>query len=71
MRPLSHLSFFNGLLLGLSALSAATSVVHERREATSSNWVKRARVNPSDKHVVRIGLTQSSLEEAHDLLMDV
>ncbi|KAB8273776.1 peptidase S8/S53 domain-containing protein [Aspergillus minisclerotigenes] len=71
MRPLSHLSFFNGLLLGLSALSAATSVVHERREVTSSNWVKRARVNPSDKHVVRIGLTQSSLEEAHDLLMDV
>ncbi|KAE8366529.1 peptidase S8/S53 domain-containing protein [Aspergillus caelatus] len=71
MRPLSHLSFFNGLLLGLSAVSAATSVVHERREVTSSNWVKRSRVNPSDKHVVRIGLAQSSLEEAHDLLMDV
>ncbi|OGM49728.1 protease S8 tripeptidyl peptidase I [Aspergillus bombycis] len=71
MRPLSHLSLFNGLLLGLSALSAATSVVHERREVTSSHWVKRARVSPSDKHVVRIGLAQSSLEEAHDLLMDV
>ncbi|KNG91684.1 putative protease S8 tripeptidyl peptidase I [Aspergillus nomiae NRRL 13137] len=71
MRPLSHLSFCSGLLLGLSALSAATSVVHERREVTSSNWVKRARVSPSDTHVVRIGLAQSNLEEAHDLLMDV
>ncbi|KAE8131084.1 peptidase S8/S53 domain-containing protein [Aspergillus pseudotamarii] len=67
----SHLSFLHGFLLGLSALSAATSVVHERREVTSSNWVKRARVSPSDKHVVRIGLAQSNLEEAHDLLMDV
>ena len=71
MWPLSHLSFCSGLLLGLSALSAATLVVHERREVTSSNWVKRARVSPSDTHVVRIGLAQSSLEEAHDLLMDV
>ncbi|KAE8375728.1 Aorsin [Aspergillus bertholletiae] len=71
MRPWSHLSFYNGLLLGLSTLAAATSVVHERREVVSSNWIKRSRVNPSDKHVVRIGLTQNSLEEAHDLLMDV
>ncbi|KAE8390103.1 peptidase S8/S53 domain-containing protein [Aspergillus alliaceus] len=71
MRPLSHLPFVNGLLLGLSALSAATSVVHERREVTSANWVKSARVSPSDQHVVRIGLTQSSLGEAHEMLMDV
>ncbi|KAE8354948.1 peptidase S8/S53 domain-containing protein [Aspergillus coremiiformis] len=60
-----------GLLLGLSALSTATSVVHERRDVTSTNWVKASRVSPSEQHVVRIGLTQTSMEEAHELLMDV
>ncbi|KAB8072615.1 peptidase S8/S53 domain-containing protein [Aspergillus leporis] len=71
MRPLSRLSLIHGLLLGLSTISTASLIVHERRDVTSSHWVRLSRVNPSDQHVVRIGLTQSSLEDAHGLLMDV
>ncbi|KAE8153802.1 peptidase S8/S53 domain-containing protein [Aspergillus avenaceus] len=71
MRPSSHLSLTRGLLLGLSVFSAASALVHEKREVASPNWSRLSRAHPSDKHVVRIGLTQTSLEEAHDLLMNV
>jgi tripeptidyl-peptidase-1 len=45
--------------------------VHEKREAVHPRWTKRGRV-PSHKMLpMRIGLTQSNLENGYDHLMSV
>ncbi|KAI0896255.1 Pro-kumamolisin, activation domain-containing protein [Annulohypoxylon nitens] len=68
--------------LCLSALAAASAsiaspaprndyILHEKREVASPAWTKRAAVNPSAVLPMRIGLRQTNLDKAHDLLMDV
>ena len=49
----------------------ASHVVHERRADVPKNWVKRSRVSSKVKLPMRIGLVQSNLEQADDLLMEV
>lgn len=62
-------------LLGL-AVAAPTEqvrrhVLHETRDTSSANWVKRDRVHGEVKLPMRIGLTQNNLEKGHDLLMEM
>jgi tripeptidyl-peptidase-1 len=55
--------------LGLTNAVPDTHVVHERRDFQSSRWVKRDRVAEDVILPVRIGLTQTNLDKAHDYLM--
>jgi tripeptidyl-peptidase-1 len=51
--------------------SHATHVIHEKRQITSSQWVKRSKVPPHQVLPVRIGLAQKNLDRGHDFLMDM
>jgi tripeptidyl-peptidase-1 len=46
-------------------------VVHEKREVTSSQWVKREKLSSTVILPMRIGLKQRNLDRGHDFLMDV
>lgn len=46
-------------------------VLHEKRSQASSPWIKSARVHKDAILPIRIGLTQSNLENGYDHLMDV
>ena len=46
-------------------------VLHEKREFTPRAWEKRDRVDPSQLLPVRIGLTQSNLDQGPGLLDEV
>jgi len=46
-------------------------VMHEKRQAPSSDWVKVARIEGTAILPMRIGLTQNNLDKGHDLLMEV
>jgi tripeptidyl-peptidase-1 len=50
---------------------ASNLVVHEKRHAPPTRWLKRDRIPRNSILPVRIGLTQSNLEKGHDFLMDV
>ncbi|KAK4554593.1 Tripeptidyl-peptidase sed1 [Recurvomyces mirabilis] len=69
-----HLLSFVALGLSSAAVSFAVPtpghVLHERREP-SSQWTKRGRLDSDVKLPMRIGLTQSNLDQGHDLLMKV
>jgi tripeptidyl-peptidase-1 len=68
----TQLGFLSALALQVVALPAPEShVVHERREVQSQAWVKRDIIDPALVVPVRIGMTQSNLENGHDLLMEV
>ena len=54
-----------------AAPQAVTHAIHEKRDYTPSNWVKRDRVPATATIPVRVGLTQSNLEKGYDFLMDV
>ncbi|KAI5298711.1 hypothetical protein KEM55_003035, partial [Ascosphaera atra] len=64
-------------LLALAVAAAAVPhpgvehVVHERRDELPSQWRYAGRANPSAKIPVRIGLTQSNLENAEKYLLEV
>jgi tripeptidyl-peptidase-1 len=49
----------------------STHVVHEKRDATPKQWVKRAKLDSRAKLPMRVGLQQRNLEKGHDLLMEV
>jgi tripeptidyl-peptidase-1 len=49
----------------------APHVIHEKREVLHPKWVKRSAVVEGRTLPVRIGMTQSNLDQAHSLLMDV
>jgi tripeptidyl-peptidase I len=51
--------------------TAPRHVVHEQKRSQDPTWVKRNRVESSAILPVRIGLTQSNLEQGHDLLMEL
>lgn len=60
----------------LAALAAASPssdeyVVHERRVESMSRWHKRDRVQSNALLPMRIGLTQTNLDDGYDHLMDV
>lgn len=64
------------IVAAIAALSnaAPTSVkhaLHEKRQTPSLDWVKGARIESSAILPMRVGLTQSNLENGHDLLMEV
>ena len=68
---LVNLSLF-ALTLPIHALHVPTHhVVHERRDVTSKKWIKRGHPESSSILPMRIGLAQSSLDDAHGYLMDV
>ena len=46
-------------------------VVHEKREVTSSQWVKREKLSSRAVLPMRIGLKQRNLDRGDDFLMDV
>ncbi|TAQ88300.1 hypothetical protein B7494_g3398 [Chlorociboria aeruginascens] len=54
-----------------SAAVPESHVVHEKRDVTTSIWVKRERIAADVLLPMRIGLTQRNLEQGYDLLMDV
>lgn len=49
----------------------ASHVLHEKRGGLHSKWQKRDRVDKNTILPVRIGLQQSNLHRAEELLMDV
>lgn len=49
----------------------APHVLHEKREVLAQKWVKRSAVPEGRLLPVRIGMTQSNLEDGHDLLMEI
>ena len=70
------------LLLGIAALlaqsycvaavpTAASHVLHEKRDSTHPRWEKRSPLHHSVGLPMRIGLTQSNLERGADYIMDV
>jgi len=64
------------LIVALAALTTALPsqskhVLHEKRDGPMRNWVKRSRVSGTSNIPVRIGLTQSNLHKADDLIMEV
>ena len=60
-------------VLGLIEASAIPShhEVHEKRGTLHPRWTKRDRVESHKLLPMRIGLTQSNLENGYDHLMDV
>ncbi|KAG4026987.1 hypothetical protein MFRU_034g00470 [Monilinia fructicola] len=59
-------------LPGADSLSSRSALVlHEKRHAPRTRWVKRDRITGETLLPVRIGLAQRNLEKGHDLLMDV
>ena len=57
-----------------SALALPASVphvVHEQRDGARSDWTKRDRVEKSAILPIRIALSQTNLDRAHDMLMDL
>ena len=60
--------------IAITATAAPTSssyVVHEKRQSEPLNWRRYSRVDPSLVLPVRIGLTQSNLENGPALLDEV
>lgn len=57
----------------LASTSPTTTrhVLHERRVNTPRYWEKVSRVSPDIVLPIRIGMTQSNLDQGHDMLMDV
>ncbi|KAI9688708.1 MAG: hypothetical protein M1822_001065 [Bathelium mastoideum] len=72
---------FLSLLLSPSVIATPLSVyssytptshaVHEERADSSGKWTKRDRVHPDSVLPMRIGLTFSNLDKAHDALMEI
>jgi tripeptidyl-peptidase-1 len=54
-----------------SAPNPVPHVLHEKRETPSKDWIKGARIEKDAIIPMRIGLTQTNLENGYDLLMDV
>jgi len=70
---LQHASLVAALYAGLvtSAPGAWRHVVHEERGAHGKDWVKGDKVDGAAILPIRIGLTQTNLDDGHDLLMEV
>lgn len=69
---------FQSLLAALAASSFVQAVpvsspyaVHQKRDAPSSQWVRRNRVERSAVMPMRIALNQRDLHKGYDFVMDV
>jgi tripeptidyl-peptidase-1 len=67
-------------LLAVAICTALTSaspailshhVLHERRAQSPKHWEKISRLSPDIVLPMRVGLTQSNLDQGHEMLMDV
>ena len=67
----SFIAVFSLLDLLAASPVPSTHEVHERRDTLHSSWTKRHRVESHKLLPMRVGLTQSNLENGYDLLMDV
>ena len=54
-----------------SALPSPGHSVHEKRDTLGNKWSKRERIPARARLPVRIGMSQSNLDRAHEYLMDV
>lgn len=61
----------NGLFAGAIAVPTSSSVVHEKRDITSTRWTKRSALSGDSKIPARIALKQRNTENGMDLLMNV
>ena len=69
---LQTLMYFGAIALSARAAPTYPSyVVHEKRQSEPLNWKKYSRVDPSIVLPVRIGLTQSNLDNGPVLLDEV
>ena len=69
---LPTLIYFSAIALTTTAAPTYTNhVVHEKRESKPLNWQKYSRVDPGTVLPVRIGLTQSNLDNGAALLDEV
>lgn len=59
------------LAFSVALPAPASHVIHEERDETPARWIRRDRVPADAKLPVRIGLTQSNLDNAHEHLFDV
>lgn len=60
--------------LVISAVAVPTAheyQIHEHRDFLSSVWIEHQRLDGNTHLPVRIGLTQSNLDQGHDLLMEL
>jgi tripeptidyl-peptidase-1 len=62
----------SALLTGsIAAPTAKRHVIHERRDRIPLNWTKSSKLNADSILPLRIGLTQSNLDKAEELLWEV
>lgn len=54
-----------------AAPSSVKHVVHEKRNAPPSDWVKGSRLEGSAIVPMRIGLTQTNLDNGYEYLMEL
>ena len=70
-----HLILAAATAFGLSVAALphfnAPHVVHEKREVLQPRWIERDAVVEGRTLPVRIGMTQSNMDQAHSILMDV
>lgn len=61
------------MLLGAAITSpvAHPKALHEKRERMPREWIKTSPVHKDMTLPMRIGLTQSNLDQGHDMLMAV
>ena len=72
MTRIKFLLCFGALLGAIEAIAIPPHhEVHEKRETLHPRWVKRDRVDSHKLFPMRIGLTQSNLENGYEHLMDV
>jgi len=70
--------YYSGFVI-LSILAAsshaapylASHVVHEKRDSSPSQWMRRDRIPSNAILPMRVGLKQNNLDKGYELLMDV
>ncbi|KAK5995211.1 Tripeptidyl-peptidase sed1 [Cladobotryum mycophilum] len=65
------LILLNGLLAGAIAVPTSSGVVHEKRDTSNGQWIKREALDASTKVPVRIALKQKNLDKGFDYLLEV
>ena len=66
-----YLAIFAAFAAYVAAAPSTHYVIHEKRDAPMKRWVKREALQPRGLLPMRIGLTQSNLDEGHAMLMEV
>ncbi|MCJ1400607.1 hypothetical protein MMC11_003813 [Xylographa trunciseda] len=59
------------IAIASAAPAPSTHALHEKRDAPGADWVKGARIEGGSILPMRIGLTQTNLENGYDYLMEV